>query len=433
MKGIAISTKNKKGFTYLLSSFGKAFVNSASKASHPVVDIGAAYGIATIPALQTGATVMAVDIEEKHLLSIANTVDPVFQKHLIPIRERFPDFDLPEKSVSAVYMSQVLPFLKGDEIEKGVRKVFNWLIPGGEVFVVSFTPFIQHVSSFIPVYKERKKNRVRWAGYVEDLAQFSSHESIYKHLPNEIHHIDLEDLKWVFEDNGFIIKEVRYFGEEEGALPEGIRMDGRERVGLIASRPLVSENREYTDWQPISGDLINQVPETVREWLSKPYVLSKALKKVCDDFCVEIADQQIKELYADEIAVLKCYEEPLGYVRETYLGGKNNPLVYARVTMPPSTYKARKNELDSLGNRPIGETLLYNDPTMWRGEMEIKCLTENDQLLFDALVHENFYKAVIAKKARGNELWARRSVFRISGYPLLITEVFMADIPDYIS
>lgn len=429
---VAISTKNKKGFTYTLTSFGKAFIHACSKATRPVVDIGAAYGIATIPALQAGAAVIAVDIEESHLLSIANAVDASTQKLLTPIIDKFPDFNLKNESVSAVYMSQVLPFLTGREIEYGIKKVYDWLIPGGEVFVVTFTPYIEHVSSFIPMYEERKRNGVRWAGYIDDLSRFSSHENIYRHLPNQIHHIGLEDLKWVFETTGFVIKEARYFGEEEGPLPEGIQMDGRERIGLIAYKPGNPE-KETDSWKPVSEQLIAQVPATIREWLYKPYILSHALKKVCDDFSVEITDQKIKALYSDEISILKCYGSSYGFVRETYLGGRNNPIVYARVTMPYITYEARKDQLDALGNRPIGETLLYNDPSMTRGEIEIKRITENDPLLFDALVHENYYKAVIEKKAKADEIWARRSLFTISGHPLLITEVFMANIPNYVS
>src|SRR3990170_5535626 len=117
---VAVETKNKKGFTYTLSSFGKAFINAAAKSSKPVMDIGAAYGVATLPALLTGAKVIAVDIEEKHLLSIANSVNSPLRNQLITLRERFPHFDLLPNSLSAVYMSQVLPFLTGTEIENGI-------------------------------------------------------------------------------------------------------------------------------------------------------------------------------------------------------------------------------------------------------------------------------------------------------------------------
>jgi chorismate-pyruvate lyase/SAM-dependent methyltransferase len=430
-KEVAVETKNKKGFTYTLTSFGKAFINAAAKASKPVMDIGAAYGVATLPALLTGAKVIAVDIEDKHLLSIANSVDGPLKNQLITLKERFPHFDLLPQSLSAVYMSQVLPFLSGAEIEEGIQKIYDWLVPGGEAFVVSFTPYIDHVSSFIPLYEERKRNGMRWAGQIDDLSRFSAHPHIYKNLPNQIHHIDLDDVKWIFEKVGFVVKEARYFGEEEGPLPEGIKMDGRERVGLIAYKPIPEDNHDFSYWQPISSINLNQVPEPVRLWVSEPYVLSKSLRKVCENFAVEVTDQCVKSLYADEVAALKCYDTLQGFVRETYLGNIGNPVVYARVTMPHSTYQFKKSELDNLGNKPIGETLLYQDPTLTRSEFEVKRITCNDELLFDLLVHNNFFKAEIEKIARVNELWARRSFFTISGNPILITEVFLSNIPNY--
>ena len=428
----AISTNNKKGFTYELTSFGKAFINVASKSSRPVMDIGAAYGIATLPAVLTGAKVIAVDIEDKHLDTLRASLDTMLLPHLETRKARFPDFDMPSGSLGAVYMSQVLPFLTGKEIELGAHKIYDWLAPGGEVFVVSFTPYISHVSSFIPLYESRKQHGTRWAGYIDDLSRFSDHPGIFSHLPNQIHHIDADDLRVAFEEAGFIIKDLRYFGEEEGSLPEGIRMDGRERVGMIAYKPVKDENAyETTYWKTINSTLIASMPDSIREWLCKPMVLSQALRRVCRDFKVEISDQSVKPLYADEVAALKCYDSLDGYVRETYLGDKGNPLVYARVTMPESTYIANKKELEALGTRPIGETMLYNNPTMTRSIFEVKRLTQDDELLFDALVHQNFYKAAFEKRGQNN-LWARRSIFTISGNPLLITEVFMPDIPRYV-
>jgi chorismate-pyruvate lyase len=427
------STQNKKGFTYQLTSFGKAFINFASRSAYPVMDIGAAYGVATLPALLHGAHVIAVDLDDTHLRVLQESVDPSLHSRLHTFRKRFPDFDMRSESVGAVYMSQVLPFLTGSEIEEGARKIHDWLIPGGEVFIVNFTPYIGHVSSFIPLYEARKKQGKRWAGYIEDLSRFSDQPEIFEQLPNQIHHIDADDLRWAFEKAGFVIKEIRYFGEEEGPLPSGLRLDGRERVGMIACKP-ASVNNELgkTYWKNVTSTGDGYIPPTVDAWIRKPFVLSEALRRVCDNFAVKVSDQSIKPLYADEIAVLKCYGSGSGYVRETYLGDSTNPLVYARVSMPESTYEAYKIQLENLGSKPIGETLLYKEPSFTRSEFEVKCLSQDDELLFDALVHSQYYKAVIAKDTNSRELWARRSVFTLSGNPLLITEVFMPDMPGYV-
>jgi chorismate-pyruvate lyase len=430
---IAKSTKNKKGFTYQLTSFGKAFVNYASRSAYPVMDIGAAFGVATLPALLHGAHVIAVDLDNEHLEVLQKSVDESLQTRLHTFQKRFPDFDMRSESLGAVYMSQVLPFLTGKEIEEGARKIYDWLIPGGEVFIVNFTPYIGHVSSYIPLYETLKKGGHRWAGYIDDVSRFSDRPEIYKQLPNQIHHIDADDLKWAFEKVGFVVKDLRYFGEEEGTLPPGLRLDGRERVGMIAYKPaIVKDGWAKNYWKNVTSTAVDYIPSPVDEWIRKPFVLSEALKRVCDNFAVEISDQSIKPLYADEIAVLKCYGAETGYVRETYLGDSGNPLVYARVSMPEATYEAYKVQLENLGSKPIGETLLYREPSFTRSEFEVKRLCQDDELLFDALVHHQFYKAVIAGDTQSSELWARRSVFNLSGNPLLITEVFMPDMPGYI-
>jgi chorismate--pyruvate lyase len=202
---------------------------------------------------------------------------------------------------------------------------------------------------------------------------------------------------------------------------------------MIAYKPASLHSGQGKNfWKSVTSTSADYIPPSVNEWVRKPFVLSEALRRVCDNFSVKISDQATKPLYADEIAVLKCYESEMGYVRETYLGDTTNPLVYARVSMPESTYEAYKIELENLGSRPIGETLLYKDPTFTRSEFEVKRLTQDDELLFDTLVHHQFYRAVIAKDTNSRELWARRSVFTLSGNPLLITEVFMPDMPKYI-
>ncbi|WP_254367199.1 class I SAM-dependent methyltransferase [Paraburkholderia sp. NMBU_R16] len=230
-------TNNRTGFSYALTSFGRAFVQVASTSSLPVMDVGAAYGIATLPALHTGASVISVDINEAHLSTIAKVADPGARCRLTLLRDRFPDFDMEPASLGAVYLSQVLPFLRGDEIEVALQKLSRWIAPGGKAIVVSFTPYIQHVSSFLPIFEERRRSGIRWAGQIDDLARFSSEPYFIANLPKEVNHICLDDLQWVFEKHGFVVDEARYFGEEEGALPSGVGLDGRERVGLIARRP----------------------------------------------------------------------------------------------------------------------------------------------------------------------------------------------------
>lgn len=230
------STKNKHGFTYNLSPFGKAFVNYAKETKYPLIDIGSAFGVATIPALEMGAEVIAVDLEENHLQKLLESVPDHLKGKIRTLKARFPDIDFPSNSIGGVYMSQILPFLNGEEIEEGFRKIYDWLVPEGKLFVVSFTPYIDHVSSYIPVYEDKKRRNLEWAGYIEDLSKYSLDPNISSFLPNKINHIDEDDLRRVCEKLQFKIQRLEIFGDPENILPKGIKYDGRERVGLIASK-----------------------------------------------------------------------------------------------------------------------------------------------------------------------------------------------------
>ena len=235
---IAHATKNQRGFTYQLTHCGQAFIEEAATARYPVVDIGAAFGVATLPALAKEANVIAVDVSPEHLAILTKNTPTHFQDRLTVQAGRFPDITLPTTPVSAVYLSQVLPFLSPDEVHKGAKVIYDWLVPGGKVFIVSFTPFLSHVADYLPIYEQKKQLGESFAGYITDLPAYCSHPAIAHQLPSVINHVDEDDLRLVFETTGFDILHLATFGDENNDLPEGIKYDGRERVGLIAQKPI---------------------------------------------------------------------------------------------------------------------------------------------------------------------------------------------------
>lgn len=234
---MAHATKNQRGFTYQLTRFGQAFVDEAAIATYPIVDIGAAFGVATIPALEKGATIIAIDLSANHLSILKENTPPPYRDNLTTKQGRFPNITLPTTPVSAVYLSQVLPFLSPDEVVKGAQMIYDWLVPEGKVFIVSFTPFLAHVADYLPVYQQKKKQGEIFAGYVIDLPRYCSNQDIARQLPSAINHVDEDDLRFAFTKAGFDILQLETFGDENYDLPKGIKYDDRERVGLIAQKP----------------------------------------------------------------------------------------------------------------------------------------------------------------------------------------------------
>src|SRR5690606_16142727 len=63
-----IVTLNQMGYMFIKpEKFMQSFIDFSAEISDPVLDIGAAYGIATLAALEKGACVVANDLDKRHL------------------------------------------------------------------------------------------------------------------------------------------------------------------------------------------------------------------------------------------------------------------------------------------------------------------------------------------------------------------------------
>ena len=71
----AVPTMNGRGFMLQsLDPYSQSFADFAAGCSEPVLDIGCAYGIATLAALARGASVCACDMESSHLDVLSDRV-----------------------------------------------------------------------------------------------------------------------------------------------------------------------------------------------------------------------------------------------------------------------------------------------------------------------------------------------------------------------
>lgn len=94
------------------------------------------------------------------------------------------------------------------------------------------------------------------------------------------------------------------------------------------------------------------------------------------------------------------------YLREVQLLVDGTICVVARSVIPLTTLTGREKRLLRLGSKPLGE-YLFSHPQMRRGPLELK----------------------LGKTGRSQPRYARRSVFYLSGKPLMVSEAFVA-IPD---
>lgn len=180
----------------------------------------------------------------------------------------------------------------------------------------------------------------------------------------------------------------------------------------------------YPQWVHSAEELEKEPPTNILDWLTKPFILSRALRKVCQTLSVQILNQDFNSAHNDEMDLIGLDpSSPNPLVRQVFLKGDDVPFTYGRVVVPKSTYDLFLEKFSNLGTNLFGETLLYGDPTMKRQPFEWTYLN-NTYTLFqeieNKLQHSSFHEA-----------WARRSVFNIQGVPLLVTEVFLPSIPSY--
>ena len=190
LEGGLINTLNSMGtMTPSPDVFSRYFSEFAPKAPGRSLDIGAAYGVATLPALRNGASVIANDIDERHLKILLRRVPQEHLGRLELVAGEFPEkLDFPDGSLGAVLICRVMHFFDGLRIERAAAKVMRWLAPQGKVFVVGETPYIGTARAFFPTYEARLKAGDLWQGVVENVAAHDPKRATL--LPKLFHLLD---------------------------------------------------------------------------------------------------------------------------------------------------------------------------------------------------------------------------------------------------
>ena len=147
------------------------------------------------------------------------------------------------------------------------------------------------------------------------------------------------------------------------------------------------------NWHDI--DYFQDIPEKVLFWIRDDQSLTQKLKKRYTDFRVEVRKQEESSIYNHEISQIGNEENFI--VREVFLYGDNQPVVFARSVIPKNT---KTDLIMKIGNKPLGE-ILFTDPNILRKPIEITFQ---------------------------NNIWGRRSVFVMNDSRILVSEFFLEKI-----
>ncbi|MGE0080726.1 MAG: chorismate lyase [Thiohalomonadaceae bacterium] len=145
-------------------------------------------------------------------------------------------------------------------------------------------------------------------------------------------------------------------------------------------------------------------PAALLPWLTDDSSLTQRLMERCGSrFRVELIRQRRARPEPSEARALGLRGGAFALVREVYLCCGDERWVYARTVIPDTTAAGRYRRLRRMGERPIG-AFLFAQPRLQRADLEIA-------------------QADAGGAAAGS--WGRRSVFRVDGRPLLVTEYFL--------
>ncbi len=230
-------TLNGTGFMFtVLDGYAEEFIRFAGDCADPVLDLGCAYGVATLPALEAGATVTACDLEPGHLEILAEKAPDEHRSRLSCLQGQLPYVDFPPEHFGAILCSRVLHFLDGGAIDASVRKMRDWLKPGGRLYLVADTPY-GIWRKFIPLFEARKQSGARWPGLMIGLEYFLPNMKLGPRLdgPAFMNLLDPDLLERSCLEARFDVQRVSFIDRPDF---KGLgRMDGRENVGLLATKP----------------------------------------------------------------------------------------------------------------------------------------------------------------------------------------------------
>jgi 3-oxoacyl-(acyl-carrier-protein) synthase/SAM-dependent methyltransferase len=249
IKGMIPTLNGTGAMTTVLPACSQMFVEFAATSGGEVMDMGCAYGVATIAALEQGARVLAVDIEEQHLTILANTVAPRLRGRLSTLAGALPDMDFVPGRFQAIHAARVLHFLPPQAFRQSIRKMAQWLAPGGRLFLICDTPYFPHWAARVDEYERLNAQGEEWPGYIADIAGYfrsragasnaidsGSHASDALNGTPLINLVDPEILARECRLAGLRVEEAGYEGlaiDYDGQAASG----GVEHASVIAIKP----------------------------------------------------------------------------------------------------------------------------------------------------------------------------------------------------
>jgi SAM-dependent methyltransferase len=229
-----IPTDNAMGImTREPSPAAEAFIALAATARRPLLEVGAAYGNATLPALRAGGTIVACDLSASELQILGESTPGEDRSRLVLVPARFPEeLHFAEGSLGGILAAQVLHFSDGPTVERAFADAWRWLESGGKFFVVVMTPSLSYYSKFRAEYEARAGRGDRWPGIFNP--RDAATPEWRDRLPTMVNLFEKDVLGRCALEAGFEIEVLEYFCFRQ--FPDKHRTDGREFLTMTARK-----------------------------------------------------------------------------------------------------------------------------------------------------------------------------------------------------
>ncbi|EGD76883.1 hypothetical protein PTSG_08230 [Salpingoeca rosetta] len=233
-------TSNRCG---MMSNEPSAFMHTwiaraESNPQQPMMDIGCAYGVATLGALEKGARVIAIDLEPNHLASVQTAAQ---HRNIPKARLRCIEGGVPETlaelrsgSVSHVLAANVFHFLSPTALTRTLKSLHRVMASESFLHIQVDSPFMRGLGAFYYVYALRKFLGHHFPGYLP------IPESLQRHMFPDYLHVrryqvmDADVLRAAVERAGFEIVRAGYEPVDDESDILGISLDGRESTVVVA-------------------------------------------------------------------------------------------------------------------------------------------------------------------------------------------------------
>jgi len=232
-----VATMNDTGFMFeVRDRFADDFIRHAGSSGLPSLELGCAYGVSTLPALEAGARITASDLDQRHLDILKSKVPAHLLPNLTLVQAALPGADFPRDHYEAILCSRVLHFLSGEDVDASVRKMAAWLRPGGRLYLVADTPYGIWRRA-IPKFEAGKAAGERWPGLIIGLHNYLAGNAPAKPIekPPFMNLMDPELLARTCWEAGLTVVDAAFIDRADF---KGLgRLDGRENAGVVAVKP----------------------------------------------------------------------------------------------------------------------------------------------------------------------------------------------------